>query len=105
VALHFVLSTNGVNTPHLVQAMSVYAATETYTGGRGMSQKNPQAQTNYIQTNRDSTSNQAKSNYYLSLGRNASLLLGGAIAGVAFTATVWWVKPVGVAGDNSTYVL
>jgi hypothetical protein len=29
---------------------------------RKILQKNPQAQTNYIQTNRDSTSNQAKSN-------------------------------------------
>ena len=34
-----------------------------------------------------------------------SLLLGGVIAGVALATTVWWVKPVGVAGDTSTYAL
>ena len=72
---------------------------------RKISQQNPQAQTNIIQTDRDSTSNLAKSNRYLSLGRNVSLLLGGVIAGVALAATVWWVKPVGVAGDTSISVL
>ena len=72
---------------------------------RKMLQENPQAQTDFIQADRDSTSNLAKFNRYLSLGRNASLFIGGAAAGIVVVAIVWWVKSAGVAGDTSTIAL